>query len=101
VSKNCYVIIKFTLKNENELKQLVAYIKELGPITRSSPAFISAKFHLNESRTVLINYATYKSAKEYNKLWEEVVTKLDVYKKILSFNPSFDQVFETSIEDIN
>lgn len=100
MSQHCNVIINFNFNNENELKQLVPHLKELGLVTKNSSAFVSAKFHTNEAKTVLINYATYKSVEEYNKLWEEEVTKLDVYKKILSFNPVFDVVFEKSVSEL-
>jgi len=94
IKTNHHVIVRFQLKKEEEMFELVALIKELEKIIKSSPDFISAKLHRNFEGTVLINYATWTSPQAYEKFWKEYVTNTETNKKIESYKPMVDHVFE-------
>ena len=88
-----HVIVRFQLDKE-DMPKLVALIEELETIVKTSPDFISAKLHRNVEGTVLINYATWTSSQAYEKFWKEHIVNTETNKKIASFNPMVDQVFE-------
>ena len=88
-----YVIVRFELR-EGGPEMPGPLIKEFFSKEVSTFAgFISAKIHMNEEGTVLINYATWQSAEKFQK-FIEFASVSEMSGKIQAFNPYTDRVFE-------
>lgn len=89
-----YVIVRFKLQ-EGEFATLFSLIQEyFQKEVEPAPGFISSRIYKNEEETVLINYATWESSDKYQEFWNGVVMISEISKKIQTFNPQIDQVFE-------
>jgi heme-degrading monooxygenase HmoA len=89
-----YVIVCFDLR-AGELDVLAPLIEEFFQKEVSAvPGFMSAKLHTNDERTVLINYATWKSMDAFQRFMNEVAANSAVSKKIQQFSAKTDVVFE-------
>lgn len=91
-----YVIVRFEVKNE-DLKTVIDTIMDFFEKEVSTfDGFISYKLHLNEEGTVLINYATWKSKEHFQK-FRLFASTSEISKKIQSFQPRADMVYEISL----
>jgi hypothetical protein len=91
--KSFHVVVRFDT-SDNNFKELTRSVKDFFDNEVSSfPGFISAKFHTNDEHSVFLNYATWESKSAYQKFLDEVGMKSEKAKKVLSFNPTADQVF--------
>lgn len=55
--------------------------------------FVSAKFHTNKERNILINYATWESKQHYEDYKAKTGTVSNRAKKVLAFNPTGHEVW--------
>ncbi len=92
-----HVVVRFDLEF-GEIEKLKPLVKAfLDSEVSKFPGFISAKFHENEEKTVLINYATWESKEAYAKFLNEVGSKSERAKRITEFNATVDQVFHVTL----
>jgi quinol monooxygenase YgiN len=91
-----YVFVRFELQ-PGEMEKLVPLIKDFFENEVSTfPGFVSAKFHRNEAGSVLINYATWESAEQFQAFMGKAMHS-ERSKKIQAFNSSADRVFEIAL----
>lgn len=76
------------------LKELIKDFSENE--AKNVPGFISARFHQNESETILINYSTWESLDAYQQFKSKILEVSERSKKIKAFNPMVDQVYEVN-----
>jgi quinol monooxygenase YgiN len=92
-----YVIVRFDLK-PGELDTLVPLIQAFfKQEVYAVPGFISAKLHVNETGTVLINYATWESEKHFQAFIENVARGSAISKRIQAFSQHTDRVVAISL----
>lgn len=92
-----HVVVRFDLES-GEIEKLKPLVRDfLDSEVSKFPGFISAKFHENAEKTVLINYATWESQAAYVRFLDEVGSKSERAKKITEFKATVDQVFHIEL----
>ncbi|NCN27707.1 hypothetical protein GW915_09045 [bacterium] len=88
-----HVVITFQVDPE-QFEELFDKVSEfLKKEVSRNAGFLSAKFHTNKERNILINYATWKSQEHYESYKASTGTITELAKKVLSFNPVGHEVW--------
>lgn len=91
--KTFHVIITFNIEPK-KFNDLYVSVKDfLENEVSKDEGFISAKFHTNKEQNILINYASWKSQKHYERYKAKTGTVTERAKKVLSYEPIGNEVW--------